>query len=473
MTIVPRKLLGDCRQTLKTLPDQSVHLIVTSPPYWRLRRYLPEGHINADLEIGQEATIEEYINHLCEVFDECYRVLRDDGTCWINLGDTYAGNSSGSPQTGLKKLADKWQPRKNPRKNSRYQDRTDVYVKKPAPDGIPLKNLYLLPSRVALALQQRGWIIRSMCPWIKANTMPESATDRPAVAIEYLFMLVKDRYYYYDRMATMVPASDNTHARVSFKAGKQVKNDGSQDRRKVGMNQRMFGQYDEHVKGKNFAGVTPKADGVTRKSGVKANEDWSAAHTGLFNSRGRRNSDWFMESFKGMLQDDQGDPMAFLVNPVGTRILHYASYPAKLIEPIILSGTSEKGCCKACGKQLRRLVENGEPDLEHQRACGGDVNGEYHGQATKDFDGVGVQNASDVKRRILGNMREKKTVGWEPTCKCAAPIVPATVLDPFAGTNTTGEVATRLGRYSIGCELSEEYFKASDIRDAQGGLALV
>ena len=113
-------------------------------------------------------------------------------------------------------------------------------------------------------------------------------------------------------------------------------------------------------------------------------------------------------------------------------------------------------------------MRKGKPDLDHQRACGGDANGEYSGKATKDFGAAGAQDASETKARILAGMRERKIVGWRPTCKCAggAPTGRAVVLDPFAGSGTTGAVALELGRSALLLELNPEYAEQARVRCA-------
>lgn len=144
---------------------------------------------------------------------------------------------------------------------------------------------------------------------------------------------------------------------------------------------------------------------------------------------------------------------------------HFATFPPELAERCIKAGTSEKGCCQLCRAPWVRSITKGEPDLNHQRACDGDADGQCSGQSVKGHDAAGVQNASDVKRRILEGMREK-IYDWRPSCGCPieAGVTPCTVLDPFSGAGTTALVADRLGRDAIGIELNAEYIEIAKRR---------
>jgi DNA modification methylase len=159
-------LIGDCRKTLKTLPDKSVHCVVTSPPYWGLRDY---GHPD---QIGQEETPEEFVENLVGVFGELRRVLRDNGTCWLNLGDSYAGPSTHSTKYNLCS-----------------------------------KGLVGIPWRVAFALQQWAWIIRQEIIWSKPDPMPSSVKDRCTTSHEHIFLLTKQERYFWNRAAMTEPAA--------------------------------------------------------------------------------------------------------------------------------------------------------------------------------------------------------------------------------------------------------------------------
>jgi DNA modification methylase len=173
-----RIIQGDCLEGLRTLPDASVHCCVTSPPYWGLRDY---GH---DGQIGLESTPEAYVARMVEVFREVRRVLRDDGTCWVNLGDSYFGTGRGPTHpTGF-----------HSGENGGSFPTSGVY----SHDTLKSKDLVGIPWRVAFALQADGWWLRQDIIWHKPNPMPESVRDRCTKAHEYVFLLTKSERYYYD-----------------------------------------------------------------------------------------------------------------------------------------------------------------------------------------------------------------------------------------------------------------------------------
>lgn len=195
-------LVGDCLQQLKTLPDASVQCCVTSPPYWGLRDYGVEG------QLGHESTPDAYVQKMVAVFSEVRRVLKDDGTCWVNLGDSYAGSMKGIGADG-KAYAGPKQATNNG-SVAIYQDRP------PTADSIGLKpkDLVGIPWRVAFALQADGWYLRSDIIWHKPNPMPESVTDRPTKSHEYIFLLTKSERYYYDHEAIAEMVTDEEYRTV-------------------------------------------------------------------------------------------------------------------------------------------------------------------------------------------------------------------------------------------------------------------
>jgi site-specific DNA-methyltransferase (adenine-specific) len=316
-----RYFIGDALEILKTLEAESAHCCVTSPPYWGLRDYGVDG------QIGLESAPAPYIERLVEVFREVRRVLRDDGTLWLNIGDSYV-RSGGEQSGGNRDLL---------HMEGKQQRMTSV------PDGMKPKNLVGIPWRVAFALQADGWYLRSDIIWHKPNPMPESVTDRPTKAHEYIFLLSKNQKYFYDADAIKEPVTGNAHSRGSGVNPKAGKNEQSGDRRKEGFNERWK---------------------------VKQNPSFSAAVKDLVSERNKRTV-WTVPT----------DPFSGA---------HFACFPPKLIKPCILAG------CPAGG----------------------------------------------------------------------------TVIDPFFGSGTTGQVAEQLGRKWIGIELNPEYAKLIEKRTAQLGLDL-
>ena len=366
-------LQGDVCAVLATLPAASVHCVVTSPPYWGLRDYAMVG------QLGSERTLAEYLANMTAVFRAVWRVLRDDGTLWLNMGDAYTsgGRTWRAPD------------KKNSGRAMSYRPDT--------PERLKPKDLIGLPWRLAFALQADGWWLRRDVIWDKPNPLPESATDRPAISHEYIFLLTKAERYFFDMEAVREGVTGNAHARGN--------------------------------------GVTPKSRVASR--GTRNNDSFSAATKGIVETRNMR-SVWRM-------------PIAPFPGA------HFATFTPELPERCIKAGTSAVGCCPRCSAPWVRKVIKGKPDLAHQIACGGDREGAYFGQSTKGHDSAGVQNASDVKRRILAGMTDR-TSTWAAGCGCdAGATVPALVLDPFGGSGTTGVVADRLGRDCILVELNPEY----------------
>lgn len=189
-----RIILGDCIEGMKTLPEGSVHTCITSPPYFGLRSY--DG---GECEIGQEDTVDAYVQKMVEVFREVKRILRDDGTLWLNLGDSYMSskNCAPPPQTigGQRGMPSNFVP--GNRKDQK---------------GLKTKDLIGIPWRVAFALQADGWYLRQDIIWSKPNPMPESVEDRCTRAHEYIFMLSKKPHYFYDHNAIKEDAVGKPHA---------------------------------------------------------------------------------------------------------------------------------------------------------------------------------------------------------------------------------------------------------------------
>jgi DNA modification methylase len=198
---------GDCIEGMRTLPDASVHCCVTSPPYWGLRDY---GH---DGQIGLESTPEAYVARMVEVFREVRRVLRDDGTCWVNLGDSYAATTKQSGRN------DHDRPHNGEARGTYDVGTAGAKTKLRVSLGtLKPKDLVGIPWRVAFALQADGWWLRQDIIWHKPNPMPESVTDRCTKAHEYVFLLTKSERYFYDAEAVSEAQTTSGQGGFSNKA---------------------------------------------------------------------------------------------------------------------------------------------------------------------------------------------------------------------------------------------------------------
>ena len=189
-------LCGDSLKILKTLPDNSVHCCVTSPPYYGLRDYGMAG------QIGREPIPEQYIGRLVEIFREVRRVLRADGTLWLNIADSYAGSGKGRNADGSH--------RPDGKQGTNRGTRAGVLHKAPSSVGCKPKDLMGIPWMLAFALRQDGWYWRSDIIWMKNNPMPESVKDRPTRCYEHVFLFSKSRRYFYDAESVAEPTAAST-----------------------------------------------------------------------------------------------------------------------------------------------------------------------------------------------------------------------------------------------------------------------
>ena len=385
-------LQGDCIEAMRGMEPESVHCVVTSPPYWGLRNYGVDG------AYGLEPTLNEYIECMVEVFREVWRVLRKDGCLWLNLGDAYASNPSNGRGGGSTLGGGR------PHLSGANRDGA----------GLKPKDLIGIPWRLAFALQADGWWLRSDNVWHKLNPMPESVTDRPTRAHEYVFLLSKSARYYYDAAAIREPAApatlkdsrvnghgfvasvanpDNPHYAQAFKPDKQR----GHSRRHAGFNDRW----------------DAKSEAEQQAMGANKRTVWSIA----------------TQPYKGA---------------------HFATYPEKLVEPCILAGTSEHGVCGVTGDPWERVVEQSRTFESGSGRSGNAISGKNGSRVQ------GGGETGDVRR---GPVVHTSTTGWQPTCDHDSEPVPAVVLDPFCGSGTTGVVALRHGRSFIGIELNPEYIE--------------
>lgn len=397
---------GDVLKTLRRLPECSIQCVVTSPPYWGLRDYGVNG------QLGSERTPDEFLEKMVAVFAEVRRVLRPDGVLWLNIGDCYANDTKWGGSTGN-------------RHNRRLHGKTGIGRGKRL-TGLKAKDLCMIPARLAIALQADGWYVRSDCIWHKPNPMPESIQDRPTKSHEYVFMLTKSARYFYDPHAVKEKVTGNAHARGD--------------------------------------GVNPKAasiDAGNHRNRPKQNGSFSAAVAELVTSRNMRTV-WTMstEPYDGA---------------------HFATFPKELAARCIQAATSAKGCCPQCFTPWRRTIEKvrrptrpGESSKVFKMPDGWDTgdggHGTFHrngreagktGYVHKELrDSIEIGNR-DAQRHVT----ETIATGWQPGCDCeASGVEPCSVLDPFFGSGTVGEVCRIFGRHCIGIELNPEYVELARTR---------
>jgi DNA modification methylase len=430
--LTPAILQGHVLNVLRALPDESVHCVVTSPPYWGLRTYgteaqgwggeascahswetttIPSGNgqvshpmvggtLNAASatrsprtslscrscgawkgELGLEPTPELYVEHLADVFDEVRRVLRSDGTLWLNLGDTYCTHPAGL--TGAKR----WKA-----STLEVRDRTGAEqagaIDKRTP-GLKEKDLVGIPWRVAFELRHRGWWLRSDLIWSKKNPMPEPTRDRPTRSHEYVFLLTKSRRYFYDAEAVREPLGASSLRRLRHHLPNPRDNPEYRSKHPKGDFRRfpMLGNTDP--KGRNLRSV------------------WQIA----------------TRPYPGA---------------------HFATFPEALPEICIRAGTSQKGACASCGTPYAHVV----------RAEGGGIGHDWHpvkSLAMGRGQGIAAPGIHDGTYRRVD-------LGFRKVCSCETRrVVPCLVLDPFMGSGTVLAVARWLRRRSVGIDLNPEY----------------
>lgn len=466
---------GNVMDVLQMIEKESVHLVVTSPPYWGLRDYKTPGqhwggspsctHKWAERanskecrrcgawfgSLGLEPTIDQYIGNLVSVFRAVRRVLRDDGTCWVNLGDSYSsgGRDSFGPGTN------KGQPKDAPRA--------------PQPDGLKPLDLCNIPHRFAAAMQADGWYWRSSIVWAKGvslqkNWILQAITALRAAGVEdpraYAALADLDlpigssmpesmqgtRWEQHrikiDDCLFDCPGCDkcNDNEGLVLKHGSWRPSNSYELIFQFAKSPRYFADM-EAVREEESAtshGGNSEADRKLTGSG-NAHRD-AAWHDGTSDSLGCSSS--------------RNPRSVWVINPQPFPGAHFAVFPEALVEPIIKVGTSEKGVCPECGAPWARIVEA-------KRV------------ATRPTETAYKDSAPEANKDHGRHVREAKTLGWRPTCGCpllrdsensAGPPVPAMVLDPFVGSGTTCLVARKLGRNSIGIELSQEYAKMAKER---------
>ena len=412
---------GNALDILAQLPAESIQCCVTSPPYWGLRDYGIDG------QLGQESTPEEYVANLVSILRSLRRVLRDDGTLWLNLGDSYFGSWGDyvAPESTKHQFQSETRWRRPGYETDEYHDKPPTAGKHTT---LKKKDLVGIPWRVAFALQSDGWWLRSdiiwakgisFCPEYSGTCMPESVTDRPTKGHEYLFLLAKSEKYYYDIDAIREPLTFNRWS-MSNKLGSSNRNIKSGD---------------------GAPGQTPHS--------------WERkGHSGYYDGEG---NPLFNESGRNIRT-------VWAINPQGYKEAHFATFPSDLVRPCLLAGTSEKGNCSVCGKPWVRVVEKTRTYQSGSGKAGNKPAGKWD-------DGQCSGSLEDGIR--AGPCVESKTLGWKATCDCNAPTTPAIVLDCFSGSGTTGEEAKKQGRKAILIDISASYCELAKQRIGKVSLPMI
>lgn len=344
--MVVRLLKGDVFQKLAGLRDQSVDCVVTSPPYWGLRDYGVEG------QIGLEPTLGEHLDVMVRVFREVRRVLKQHGTLWLNYGDCYASTPNGrsadevigddrtfrdKPFSTVGPIYDAGYNR-SPRGHfqvSDRQSRVETGGRVVAGGYLKPKDLCMIPNRLAIALQEDGWWVRSEIIWHKPNPMPESVYDRPTTAHEKVWLLTKGEDYFYDHEAIREPVTGGTHARKAgpnsrtvidrVPTSRKVKVPGGWDVEK-GAHGKINQAGRTKATYRDQPGVGPKS--ASESSERRAKGSYHASTTDLVESRNSRN--------------------VWTIAPKAFRGAHFATFPPALAERCIKAGTPAT-VCACCG----------------------------------------------------------------------------------------------------------------------------
>ena len=463
--------------------------------------------------LGLEPTPDLWVEHLVEIFREVRRVLRSDGTLWLNCGDAFANDFKWGGRSGGKHSYLDDNNRKRLGRERRYT-------------GLKPKDLIGLPWMLAFALRADGWWLRSDIIYHKPAPMPESVTDRPTRAHEMLFLLAKSERYFYDFEAIKEPASPGTHARLS-QANLHKQNGGEREKsyREDQINLSVVGRGAADIR-KSYAkknGVNPKA-----RKRVSGWQEGPGSHSPIEHARGQKDVDraeqglrdstkfgrgagwrekqnesfaesasgeivlnrnkrsvwtiedhalanwfrWYAEQpeaqilFDRYAKDMRNKPDLWTITTEPLKDAHYAAYPTEIVRPCVMAGTSEYGCCPKCGAPWERIVL----DREEVDAPGSGNKDRKLNDGTRSRLDTHLGTGVPWKPSVVSNLE------WRPTCRCANREtlaesngaeffpVPCRVLDPFNGSGTTGIVALGLGREYIGIELKLEYVRLAEKR---------
>jgi DNA modification methylase len=395
-------------------------------------------------ELGLEPSLGMFIEHIVAIFAKVRRVLHPSGTVWLNVGDSFGASATS------KQVVDT----KNPNRAGGRD--TQRRVRPEEAGNFKPKDLMMVPARLAIALQEDGWYLRSDIIWAKLSCMPESVRDRPVSSHEHIFLLAKSKQYFYDTEAVKEKLAPSTlgDPRREREVDRDYDRAAEQFGEDVAAARRNAGSY--------FSG---KKNGAPAPSGANMRNVW-------------------------------------LLGPEPFPGAHFATFPTSIPKRAIMAGTSEHGCCSKCGAPWKRVLAPTEAYAEHLGKDWADDEADQ-AEGRGHFDMGDGRSASQrrVKRNAPSVTAEYTTTGWEPTCKhvetycttchhvftekkkpeaCTCPeqldggktganpcrgtlatrplpVVPCRVLDPFFGAGTTGLVARRLGRRYVGIELNAKY----------------
>ncbi len=501
-------ICGNAPEILERFPSESVDCVVTSPPYWVLRDYgikpqIWDGDENCEHEwktrtyqignragnkdrnqpfftqrhnvneqykasmptadfclkcqawrgsLGLEPNFDLYIKHLADIFDEIKRVLRKDGTCWVNLGDTYfgGGNNRGSSE---EKLSEKQFSNRGARGQVQTKWNKDY----------PNKSLCMIPFRFAIEMANRGWILRNTIIWHKRNCMPSSIKDRFTVDFEYVFFFVKSKEYWFEQI--FEPHLTDKHRTIGGEKYKEIYNRkkeiGFININSRGRNKRCVWAINDNRRDDLVLKLYEIKKQIRGQSGYqgksKGQKNWNEA---LDNAKAFREGLKILQQEESLTDEELGFLKDYVQNHFGSpqgrnkrcvwdiptkpfKGAHFAVFPETLVEPMIKAGCPEF-VCKKCGKARKPIYKS-----QFRQHSLGATSGQYW--RVRNFTGDNTVVNSSVK------------IGYTK-CDCNAGFDGGIVLDPFCGSGTTLFMAKKLGRNYVGIDINPEYIKMSHKR---------